>query len=90
MIEGTNSPWRTSFLIEHGGNTATIPAYCGVRTEQYAYVRYSDGFEELYDLTSDPYELQNVASDPSVASTKATLLAQTMSMCSPAPPGYQF
>ena len=90
QIKGENPSDRTSFLLEHGGVTQTIPAYCGVRTDRFAYVRYSDGFEELYDLSNDPFELQNVASDPNLAPTKAALLAQTVSMCSPAPPGYHF
>ena len=31
-----------------------------VRTETHKYVEYENGEEELYDLTSDPYELENV------------------------------
>ena len=30
-----------------------------VRTETHKYVEYENGEEELYDLTSDPYELEN-------------------------------
>jgi N-acetylglucosamine-6-sulfatase len=90
QIEGTNPSSRTIFLLEHGGVTGNVPAYCGVRTTRFAYVRYSDGFEELYNLNSDPFELQNVASDPSLATRKAALLAQTVRMCSPTPPGYHF
>jgi N-acetylglucosamine-6-sulfatase len=33
----------------------------GVRSDSYVYVRYDDGFEELYDLKKDPAQLQNVA-----------------------------
>jgi hypothetical protein len=40
-------------------------AYAGVRTKRYKYIEYTSGpnagFQELYDLQSDPYELQNVA-----------------------------
>jgi hypothetical protein len=53
------------------------------------YVLYSGSAgEELYDLKSDPYELQNVVDDPRYASVKAKLLADDMRLCSPRPPGW--
>ncbi len=38
------------------------PNSLGIRTNQYLYVRHQDGFVEFYDLISDPYELDNIAS----------------------------
>lgn len=32
-----------------------------VRTQNWRYIRYADGSEELYDLKSDPYEWTNLA-----------------------------
>lgn len=43
----------------------------GVLTEDYVYVRYDDGFEELYDMAADPHQLDNVAGDPRYASVRA-------------------
>jgi arylsulfatase A-like enzyme len=40
---------------------AAIPAYNALRTATHTYVVYSTGERELYDLRSDPYELQNLA-----------------------------
>lgn len=37
------------------------PSYSGIRTNQYLYVEYENGFVELYDLKHDPYELENIA-----------------------------
>jgi choline-sulfatase len=31
-----------------------------LRDERYRYTRYADGSEELYDLTSDPHEFDNL------------------------------
>ena len=38
--------------------------YEAVRTSRYKLVRYWDDQVELYDLRRDPYELQNLRSDP--------------------------
>ena len=39
------------------------PTGQGVRTWRYKYLRYEDGSEELYDLSVDPYELENRSAD---------------------------
>jgi len=39
----------------------------GIRSEQYRYIRYADGSEELYDLKADPNEWTNLASDKKFA-----------------------
>jgi hypothetical protein len=49
--------------------------YAAVRTATRKYVRYQDGFEELYDLVADPYELDNKAKDSAYASDATTLRA---------------
>ena len=94
LVDGSASGWRTGFLLEHGGNVATVPAYCGIRSNRFTYVRYSDGFEELYDLTHDPYELHNLLHEPQPSphtqDVRTRLLAETQARCDPPPPGYSF
>jgi hypothetical protein len=53
-------------------------------------VRYSTGEEELYDLQTDPFELQSRHADPAMASVLAELRADTVAMCAPPLPGYSF
>jgi choline-sulfatase len=36
----------------------------GVRSEDWRYIRYADGSEELYDMRTDPNEWHNLAGDP--------------------------
>ena len=43
----------------------------GVRSEQYRYIVYEDGSEELYDHRVDPDEWTNLALDPAHDATKA-------------------
>ncbi len=44
-----------------------------VSDARYRYIRYGNGFEELYDLENDPHEFSNRAGDPSLAETKKQL-----------------
>ena len=58
--------WRTAFMVEHrrfmneGTYTLDKPNYHAVRTSQYLYVEYKTGERELYDLSTDPYELTSL------------------------------
>ena len=36
----------------------------GIRSENWRYIRYADGSEELYDMRKDPNEWDNLAEDP--------------------------
>jgi N-acetylglucosamine-6-sulfatase len=59
------------------------PAFEGIRTGAYKYVEYENGETELYDLTTDPYELDNVyeSTDPSLVEDLKTRL-ETLESCS--------
>lgn len=47
-----------------------------VRTADWSYLWYGDGFEELYDLRTDPDEWTNLAGDAAHAATLAALRQQ--------------
>ena len=47
--------------------------YQGVRTDRYLYAQYGTGEQELYDLRSDPFELQNAAPIPPTPAVKSSL-----------------
>jgi N-acetylglucosamine-6-sulfatase len=56
--------WRQVFLLEHRRDEpkALIPSYGGLRTKNCTYVKYGSGEQELYNLTQDPQQLQNLVS----------------------------
>lgn len=68
VILGKADTWRTDWFYEHlYGHGGRIPRTEGVRTERWKYVHYLDTdplFEQLFDLTHDPHELNNLAGDP--------------------------
>jgi arylsulfatase A-like enzyme len=84
-------PWRTQFLLEHmaGNPPSDAPSFCGIRSTGYMYARYTGGYQELYNLKTDPYELRNIASEPSQAGEIAHMRALVQRECSPPPPGYK-
>ncbi|MDZ4289242.1 MAG: sulfatase [Prosthecobacter sp.] len=45
----------------------------GIRTEDWRYIHYANGDEELYNEAIDPYEWKNLAADPQYTGTKTEL-----------------
>ena len=90
LLRSDSPNWRSDFLLEHLEDKREVPSYCGVRSLEWLYVAYATGEEELYDLFADPFELENLADDPSYALDKADLRARTEQLCDPVPPGYEF
>lgn len=74
--EGENTSFYSDFNASFSLNTGILEpvdyvnkanytwpfasAYAGLRTEQYCYVEYELGDAELYDMTTDPYQLNNL------------------------------
>ncbi|HEX3323760.1 MAG TPA: sulfatase [Solirubrobacterales bacterium] len=60
-----------------GGAKASIVAppknYYGIRLGPYKYIEWPDGEKELYDITKDPYELNNKSRDPNYFPIRAFL-----------------
>ena len=63
-------------------NATDAPPYRGMRLQNLSYVEYSTGEIELYDLKTDPFQLQNLAStaDPNLLAELSTRL-KTMANC---------
>jgi arylsulfatase A-like enzyme len=51
---------RPGVWIDWGGDQS-VPAWSGVRTDRYTYVRNADGTEELYRDADDPLQLNNLS-----------------------------
>jgi len=68
---GKADDWRQQTFHEHFAVRHRIPAFEGLRTDRYKYVRYVDeeNYEFLHDLKKDPDELVNLAKDPKHAKT---------------------
>ena len=77
-----SSRTRSYFVIE--GGVESGHAFCGIRSVERMYVKYSTGEEEFYNLTRDPYELQNIPDAPAVPN----FYTLANKLCLPLPPGW--
>ena len=73
LLDGESPPWRNDWYYEFLWHREgiPIPRTQGVRTERWKYNLYLDGqpgYEELYDLQSDPEEETNLSASPEHAS----------------------
>ena len=81
---------RSETLLESEKSQAH-PAYCGVRTVNWLYVKYSGRHgKELYDYRTDPLELNNVANLSQYAAKRAELHDLAKTLCTPTPPGFRW
>jgi hypothetical protein len=64
------------------------PAYCGWRTLDRLYVRYSTGEEELYLYKNDPFEFTNVAGLSKYRDVVRSMRANARAACVPVPPDF--
>ena len=59
-----------------GGYRTNMGFNWGLRTATHKYIEYPDGSVQLFDLTTDPWELTNLGSDPAQAPLIADLHAR--------------
>lgn len=67
LLRDPQASWERPAITTYGENNHAV------RTQDYRYIRYEDGSEELYDLRKDPNEWTNVAADPEYGRTKRGL-----------------
>jgi arylsulfatase A-like enzyme len=67
LLENPNAEWNKPALCTFGFQNHTV------RSEQWRYIRYANGDEELYDHRNDPYEWTNLASRAEFKSVKQDL-----------------
>jgi hypothetical protein len=79
LLDGRASTLGRDALLESSFGSAS---WFGLRTTprnplgRWHYIEYKDGFRELYDLTSDRWELENLAYRASTASLRSQLAAR--------------
>lgn len=93
VLETPSAPlnqWREDFLVEHlrAGAGDEVPTYCQVRSADWSYVKYETGEEELYDMSRDPYQLQNMSGDEAHGQVLSRMRGRLATLCSPPPPGF--
>ncbi len=67
LLRDPQAAWVQPAITTHGYKNHAV------RTEEWRYIRYADGSEELYDHEHDPYEWTNLAGDSGFAEVKSSL-----------------
>lgn len=67
LLADPRAAWDRPAVTTHGFQNHAV------RSEQWRYIRYANGDEELYDETADPHEWKNLASDAKYAEMKSAL-----------------
>jgi len=88
LLNGAAPRVRTRFIIEHHGGR--VPAYCGARTRDELFVRYSTGEEEYYRLDEDRWALHNLAGGGGWGAEIRELRNYARDRCDPVPPGFSW
>ena len=84
-----HQPWRQSFLIQRREletHEMTGPArFDAIRTTDRLFVEYGDGDHELYDIRSDPYQLESRAgrAEPLISELLSARLAELLNCAGP-------
>ena len=81
QLKDASAPRESPAITTHNQGNHTI------RTEDWRYIRYADGSEELYDLKADPNEWFNIANDPKNAAKKTELAKWLPKVDKPPVPG---
>jgi N-acetylglucosamine-6-sulfatase len=90
MLRSRTTPpdWKHEILLHgldngdtDGDQQGHPPTFWGLRTPRYKYIETAlTGEVELYDLRSDPYELQNLADRPEYASARSALASRLLQL----------
>jgi N-acetylglucosamine-6-sulfatase len=82
VLERRATSWRTAILLERRRDEQyPAPSLYGIRTsEGKKYIEYEGGFKELYDLKTDPFELNN-SYNPNLAPADLATRLQSLKGC---------
>ncbi|MFT5125607.1 MAG: arylsulfatase A-like enzyme, partial [Verrucomicrobiales bacterium] len=81
LLKNPQADWTYPAITTHQQNNHAV------RSEQYRYIHYADGSEELYDHRKDSNEWTNLAGNPELAPVIAEHKKWLPSMNQPAPAG---
>jgi len=84
LLAGQDQGWIRPVLLEGFKNNRNNPKYVGIRTDRYVYIEYpATGEKELYDLNTDPYQVNSKHNNRNYTTIKNNLAAKlrTLKSC---------
>lgn len=73
LFEENTDEWRDAVFAEYHGEPETLYTQRMIRTDRYKFVYNGPDVNELYDLSADPHELNNLATHPAYEEVRRDL-----------------
>ena len=77
LLRGSGGDWQQAMPITHEqmSSAPNVPTWQGVRTTQYAYVKFQGGGTEVYNMAQDPGQTHNIAgANPSLTQKHGAIM----------------
>jgi N-acetylglucosamine-6-sulfatase len=87
FLRGDVAKVRTGHLIEQKQVNLSVPPYCLLQTEKFTFTHYGTGEEELYNLRTDPLQMQNKIGAARHQERISAMRKRLRRLCTPLPPG---
>jgi arylsulfatase A-like enzyme len=80
LLRGEPVVWDETILIEKRAAQPSAGKFWGVRAPGWMYAEYDNGDRELYDMTADAWQLNNVAGRVEYAAVQLSMAAKLAAM----------
>lgn len=74
LLAGAQADWSEEVFLEV--HDAVKRTFDGIRVPGWSYAEYANGDIELYDMTNDPFQVQNLANHPAYQAKRDELAQQ--------------
>ena len=77
LLQNPSTPWNDEVMLQSWGyRTGVFGVWASLRNDQWKFVDYPTGEQELYDLVNDPFELESQHANPAYDAIRTSMKSQ--------------